>query len=96
MKGRIGLLIAVAALLLLGATAVAQLDDDDASAVFIVEEGIAVGGDYRLSSLSRQVGGASGGDYRLLATSSANASPPPSAEVGCCCTYLPCTLRALP
>ena len=36
---------------------------------------------------------ASGGGYRLLRAGSSSVSPPPSAEVGCCCTYLPCTLR---
>lgn len=39
---------------------------------------------------------ASGGEYRILRPESTNASPPPSAEVGCCCTYLPCTLRRFP
>jgi hypothetical protein len=52
-------------------------------------EGIASGGHYRLVSTSWQASGAaSGGGYRLLGPAS-----PASSENGCCCLWLPCTLR---
>ncbi len=96
MRERISSLVVLTVILLLSAAALARYHADGASALVIVEEGIAVGGSYHLTSLDSQTAIATGGGYRLLAPSSANASPPPSAEVGCCCTYLPCTLRAFP
>ncbi len=97
MKRQTLILVSVVALLLLGATALAQSDEGDPSTLYIVEQGAASGGGYILTSLdggSENV--ASGGRYRLLGPEAVNASPPPSAEVGCCCTYLPCTLRNFP
>lgn len=101
--------IAVAALacaLLLAGVALAQNGHSDSTliadavprpAFYTVGQGTASGGGYNLTGLAWQVEGvASGGGYRLLDPLSLNASPPPSVQVGCCCTYLPCTLRTVP
>lgn len=68
------------------------------AASLVTSEGIApnqpAGRGYRLASPNAAAETvASGGGYVLLHPESTNASPPPSAEVGCCCTYLPCTLK---
>lgn len=61
---------------------------------YIVEQARISGGGYNLTSPGEQVTGmASGGGYQLLDAFSLNVSPPPSSQVGCCCTYLPCLLR---
>jgi hypothetical protein len=97
MKREIFLPVVIVALLLAGAGALAQSGEDEPFAPDIVEQGTAASSGYRLTSLSWQVeSGASGGAYRLLGPTSSNASPPPSAQVGCCCTYMPCTLRNHP
>jgi hypothetical protein len=63
-----------------------------------VEPGVAPGGTYRLTSLALpsapdivwQVSGTcSGGHYRLSVQPAEAAS-----GSGCCCTYLPCTMRS--
>jgi len=59
--------------------------------LYTMVEGSASGEGYHLTSLNWRVNGTvSGGGYRLLGPA---ASPPPSAEVGCCCTYVPCLMR---
>lgn len=93
MKIRILILIAVAALLFLAAVALAYSGGEfDTS--YAVESGPASGGDYQMIGLGWQaIGTISGDGYQLLDTASVNASPPPSAQAGCCCNYLPCLLR---
>ena len=72
--------------LILGTGAVAQ-----SGGQYTVEEGTAVGGSYRLTSLCWEVSGvASGGGYRLLGS----AAPANHVGSGCCCTYLPGILRS--
>jgi hypothetical protein len=88
LKVRIIVLVAVTALLLLGTGVLAQSGEH-----YIVKEGTATGGGYRLTSLSWQVSGAaSGGGYRLLEP----AVPASLVGSGCCCTYLPGVLRDFP
>jgi hypothetical protein len=95
MKKRVGLLILVAGLLLLGTVALAQRGPQ-----FTAEDGVATGGGYRLvgpsfdalDNAAWQVCGlATGGGYTLLA-----AAAPGGRGSGCCCTYLPLGLRSHP
>jgi hypothetical protein len=87
MKTRIAILLAIAALLLVGSVALAQ-SSGPPPAQYAVAQGRASGEGYRLTSMSWQVSGASsGGGYRLLGPAS------PSGGNPCCCTYLPCVLR---
>lgn len=84
MKTRTIILIAVAAFLLLAGIALAQ-----PAKRYAIERGTISGGEYQLTSLSWQVSGtASGGHYRLLCP-----DVPGQRGSGCCCTYLPLTLR---
>ena len=54
-----------------------------------VEAGTISGGSYRLANFGQQTGRvAAGGAYRLLVP-----SVPDLRGSGCCCTYVPCTLR---
>ena len=56
------------------------------------EPGIASGGAYQLASVAWDVSGmSSGGDYRLQGSVA-----PRLRGSGCCCTYLPLTLRNAP
>jgi hypothetical protein len=97
MERQIFLPVVIVALLLAGAGVLVQAGEGKSSAPDIFEQGIAASGGYRLSSVSWQVqGGASGGGYQLLDPLAANPSPPPSAQVGCCCRYLPAILRDHP
>jgi hypothetical protein len=87
MKVRTVILIAIAALLLLSGVALAQSSEPPSG--YVVEQGIASGGRYRLTSTSWQASGvASGGGYYLLGPAA-----PVSSENGCCCNWLPCVLR---
>jgi hypothetical protein len=98
MKARTVIPIAIVAILLLGgvaldvpgnAPAVAQTCEPGPAARYIVEQGAASGGRYRLTSRTWQVcGTASGGAYRLLGPEA-----PALLGSGCCCTYLPLVLR---
>lgn len=104
MKTRIAILITIVALLLAGSVALAQSSGPPAwysvkqGPALSVVEGTVSGGHYRLTSLAlrqaqgdtRQTSGvASGGGYNLLGPAS-----PASSENGCCCLWLPCTLRS--
>jgi hypothetical protein len=64
----------------------------DPAPCYFVELGSSSGGEYHLTSLAWQVSGtSSGGDYRLLGPAA-----PALRGSGCCCTYLPMTLRNTP
>ena len=97
MKGRstfIVVLALVCSLLLAGAASAQSRSTSDPATLYNVEPGDASGGGYTLSSVGWRVSGTlTGGGYQLPDPLVPNASPPPSAEVGCCCTYIPCTLR---
>ena len=85
--------IAVTALvcvLLLASVMLAQANGGpDPPTWHTVEQGMASGGGYYLTSLVWQVSGtASSGGYRLLGLAS-----PTLTGNGCCCTYLPCMLK---
>ena len=57
-----------------------------------VKHGTASGGGYHLTSLTWQVSGtSSGGGYRLLSP-----AVPALRGSGCCCTYLPLSVRNAP
>ena len=104
MKTRTVILIVMTACLLLGSVAFGQnysklnlivdsralaQSNEPAPLQYVVAQGVASGGDYRLTSLSWQVSGASsGGEYRLQGPAS------PGATIDqCCCTYLPCVKK---
>jgi hypothetical protein len=81
----------IIALLLVGTTALAQSSGPDVVTGYMVEQGAASGGAYRLTALAWRVSGtASGGGYRLLEPTSVTLR-----GSGCCCTYLPCALQNL-
>jgi hypothetical protein len=62
---------------------------DTLSLPYAVEQSTVSGGGYRLASLPWQVSGtASGGGYRLQSPTA-----PMLRGSGCCCTYLPLSLR---
>jgi len=89
MKTRITILAATVALLLLATVALAQSGGHNPPTWYTVEQGAASGGRYYLTSLAWRASGiASGAGYRLLGPTS-----PTLTGNGCCCTYLPCTLR---
>lgn len=84
MKVKIGLLVAVIALLLLGTVVLAQVNEQGQD-----QEQVASDGGYYLTTLKWQVSGtASGGGYRLLGPAA-----PTLRGSGCCCTYMPCVMR---
>ena len=87
---RITILVAIAALLLLGTVVLAQSGGGpDPPMWYTVEQGTASGRGYYLTSLAwRASGTASSGGYRLLGPAS-----PTLTGNGCCCTYLPCVVR---
>ena len=90
MKTRTTILIAVMALLLLGAVASAQTSQPGQSLEYTVQAVTVAGGRYQLIGLGSQLGStSSGGAYRLLSLAASSAS----SDSGCCCTYLPCILR---
>jgi hypothetical protein len=103
MKTRTVILVAMSALLLLGSVTLgrdfgklslsaqssplAQLNEPP-PVQYIVKQGVASGGGYRVISSVWQVKGASsGGEYRLL--QQANSAP----YDHCCCVYLPCVKK---
>ena len=88
MKARLVLLVIVAALLFLGGSVLAQAGGPAAPASNYFEPGIAAGGNYRLAGLSWEVRGTPGGAGYLLWGPAA-----PRQGGGCCCVYLPCTMR---
>jgi len=85
------LMLAVIVILVLwGTVVVAQPDGTDSSQRYMVEPGEAAGGGYRLTGLAWQVSGtARGGSYSLLCPHA-----PSLRGSGCCCTYLPATMRS--
>jgi len=86
------LVVVMAALLLLGGVVLAQSNGPVSSPQVVAVEGRALGGDYQLTSLTWQVSGtASGGRYQLLCPAATTLR-----GSGCCCTYLPGILRAMP
>ena len=88
MKAQTAILVALAALLLLGSTASAQTGKPDPVVWYTVQAGTASGEGYRLARLPWQVSGiVSGGRYRLLGPAS------PAGGNQCCCTYMPCVVR---
>ena len=101
MKPGTVILSAIVAILLLGgiapdltknAPAVAQSGEPGPAAGYIVDQGTVFGEHYCLTSLAWHVDGlASGGKYRLLSPAA-----PALRGSGCCCTYLPLTLRSAP
>jgi hypothetical protein len=87
MHTRMILAIVVILLLLLGTGVLAQPDGQ-----YRFETATASGGGYQVASFSWQVtGSASGGDYHLFGPAAPNLR-----GSGCCCTYLPFTLRNVP
>jgi hypothetical protein len=97
MKARTAILIALAACLLLGGAALrqaqsavlAQASGPPGPAQYVVAQGAASGGGYRLTGQTWQVRGvADGGGYRLAVSLS-----PAGTGTPCCCIYLPCALR---
>lgn len=90
MKPRIVILAAVVALLLLASVALAQSVGPAPSSGQGVEPGGASVGRYQLAAPAWQVSGSASGDgYRLR-----SAAEPALRGSGCCCTYLPCLLKA--
>ncbi len=103
MKARIIVLLMTLAFLLLGSVALRLVQGSVLAqsggtppAQYVVAQGAASGGGYRLTSLTlRQAqgsgwqvhGASSSGGYRLLSPISPGGGNP------CCCTYLPCALR---
>jgi hypothetical protein len=84
MRTRITLLLVLLALVLLSAGAGALSPPR-----YQVEAATIAGGSYQLTSFATQADNvAAGGAYRLLGPSA-----PAGQGSGCCCTYLPCTLR---
>jgi hypothetical protein len=84
MKTRTILLLVLLAFVLLSTGAGAL-----SSPRYQVEAGTLAGGGYQLTSFGPQADNVSaGGAYRLLGPSA-----PELTGSGCCCTYLPCTLR---
>lgn len=96
MRIRLTLLLVLLAFLLLSAGALAALP-------YQAETGTLAGGDYQLTTFGSRAGGdyllttfgsragnvAAGGGYRLLGPAA-----PELRGSGCCCSYLPCTLRS--
>ncbi len=106
MKTRTVILIAIAAVLLLGSVTIGQdfhrlsrsaqssplaQSNGPPPVSYIESQGEASAGNYRLTSLTWQVKGASsGGVYRLQGPNNA------SNGTTCCCTYLPCVKNTGP
>lgn len=97
MKARI-VIVALAACLLLGSLALwqaqagvlAQSSGPPAPAQYVVAQGAAAGGGYRLTGQAWQARGVTGGGkYRLTVVPLS----PAGTGTPCCCTYLPCALR---
>ena len=88
MKQRM-MLTVITFLVLLGAVVTAQPNRPH-SQQYMVENRGAVGAGYQLTGLVWQVTGtASGGNYQLLCPAAST-----QRGSGCCCTYLPITLRS--
>ncbi len=90
---RVVLLIVLAALLVTGGAVLAQPNTGDVSSAasvphFAVSPGQVSGGHYQLTGLAWQVGGVARGKGFSLSVQS-----PTQNGSGCCCQYLPCTLR---
>ena len=84
MKAWIALLLFLTALLLLSTGTSAM-----SGPRYQVEPTTLSGGSYQIGSFGVQAGNlATGGEYRLLGPSA-----PELRGSGCCCTYVPCTLR---
>jgi hypothetical protein len=97
MKTRITILIAVVAFLLVIGLSLRQAQGfmprqssgPLPSTNYMVAQGVASGGHYRLTGLTRQVSGtASGAGYRLTSP-----TIPRGTGNQCCCTFLPIVLR---
>lgn len=87
MRVRRWTLVALVILLLVGTTI-----QVGARGRYAVKEGVASADGYRLTTLTWQVSGAvGGGGYRLLPAAS-----PELRGSGCCCLYMPCTIRNQP
>jgi hypothetical protein len=103
MKTRTAILIAIAALLLLGSVALAQPDNRTPGRWFCVEPASAAAQGYRLTSVTlRQPfdfaqGSAQGSAWRVSGTASGGGyrllEAPALTGSGCCCTYLPLIRR---
>ena len=100
MKPRTVIILILVVILVLASWAVAsaQTNRTEDPFTYQVERGSAAGNGYQLDNQTWQVSGAlSGGGYLLAdpAASAASAAEAasPSAESGCCCTYLPCLTR---
>ena len=85
---------------LCGMVILTQANQGDSSAGHIMNAETLSGGNYSLISFSpikiqedrwQVITSASGGGYHLLSLKSAS-----TGGNGCCCTYLPCVLRAFP
>ena len=86
------LLGSVVALLLLSTAALGQQSRPGSIPLYSFEPENASGGAYQLVSVAWEVSGlSSGGDYRLQGPAA-----PGLRGSGCCCTYLPLTLRNTP
>ena len=90
MKTRISiLLLLIAVSFLIAGTALAQTHSPQSSSIYLLQSGSPSGGRYHLTSSVWQASGMStGGHYQLV-----NPIGPMLTGNGCCCTYLPCTLR---
>ena len=88
MKTRV-ILTVIATLLLLGTVALAHSGEQAPPSWYVVAQEVTSGGHYHLVGLTWQVSGiSSGGNYRLLGPES-----PTLRGRGCCCSFLPCTLK---
>lgn len=90
MKARIVILIVVLVFLFAGSVATAQPNGQGPSVLYTVQQGVMGSESYHLTSLTWEVGGVvSGTGYHLTSPSS-----PAGTGTPCCCSYLPCIVRA--
>lgn len=83
------MLAVIVIMMLLGTVVIAQSNRLDSLQQYTVENRVAVGGGYQLTGVVWQVTGTTrGGNYQLLCVAASA-----QAGSGCCCTYLPMTLR---
>jgi hypothetical protein len=82
-------LLLVIALLAMGSATLVQAGGPDPAQAMSVQPGTITGGNYHLTNRAWHVSGsATGGDYTVDAP-----YQPELRGNGCCCTYLPCTMR---